>query len=35
MSERDLQRIEILTKVIAGRMTVVSAAHLLDPRRWS
>lgn len=27
MSERDLQRIEILSKVIAGRMTVASAAH--------
>lgn len=27
MSERDLQRIEILSKVIAGRMTMVSAAH--------
>jgi transposase len=30
MSERDLQRIEILSKVTAGRMTVVSAAHVLD-----
>ncbi|MGK6317838.1 ISNCY family transposase [Neorhizobium sp. DT-125] len=30
MSERDLQRIEILSKVIAGRMTLVSAAHVLD-----
>lgn len=30
MSERDLQRIEILSKVVAGRMTVVSAAHVLD-----
>jgi transposase len=30
MSERDLQRIEILSKVIAGRMTTVSAAHILD-----
>ncbi|MFL5009811.1 ISNCY family transposase [Rhizobium sp.] len=30
MSERDLQRIEILSKVIAGRMTMVSAAHVLD-----
>jgi hypothetical protein len=30
MSERDLQRIEILSKVIAERMTVVSAAHVLD-----
>ncbi|MGZ2506577.1 hypothetical protein ACVINI_007123 [Rhizobium beringeri] len=26
MSERDVQRIEILSKVIAGRMTLVSAA---------
>ncbi|UWU30361.1 ISNCY family transposase (plasmid) [Rhizobium sp. WSM1274] len=30
MSERDLQRIEILSKVIAGRMTMVSASHVLD-----
>jgi len=30
MSERDLQRIEILSKVIAGRMTLVSAAHVLN-----
>jgi hypothetical protein len=30
MSERDLQRIEILSKVIGGRMTLVSAAHVLD-----
>ncbi|MGO8057953.1 ISNCY family transposase, partial [Rhizobium johnstonii] len=30
MSERDLQRIEILSKVMAGRMTMVSAAHVLD-----
>ncbi|PYE43141.1 winged helix-turn helix protein [Rhizobium sp. PP-F2F-G20b] len=30
MSERDLQRIEILSKVIAGRMTLVSASHVLD-----
>ncbi|MBB4103096.1 transposase [Rhizobium borbori] len=30
MSERDLQRIEILSKVVAGRMTLVSAAHVLD-----
>lgn len=29
MSERDLQRIEILSKVVAGRMTMVSAAHVL------
>lgn len=30
MSERDLQRIEVLSKVIAGRMTLVSAAHVLE-----
>ncbi len=30
MSERDLQRIEVLSKVIDGRMTMVSAAHVLD-----
>lgn len=30
MSERDLQRIEVLSKVAAGRMTMVSAAHVLD-----
>lgn len=30
MSERDLQRIEVLSKVITGRMTIVSAAHVLD-----
>lgn len=30
MSERDLQRIEILSKVLAGRMTMVTAAHVLD-----
>jgi len=30
MSERDLQRIEILSKVVDGRMTMVSAAHALD-----
>jgi len=29
MSERDLQRIEILSKVIDGRMTLVSAARIL------
>ena len=29
MSERDLQRIEVLSKVIDGRMTLVSAAHVL------
>jgi len=30
MSERDLQRIEVLSKVIAGRTTIVSAAHVLE-----
>ena len=30
MSERDIQRIEVLSKVSAGRMTVQSAAHVLD-----
>jgi hypothetical protein len=30
MSERDLQRIEVLSKVAAGRMTMVTAAHVLD-----
>lgn len=30
MSERDLQRIEVLSKVVAGRITMVSAAHVLD-----
>lgn len=30
MSERDLQRIEVLSKVIDGRMTLVSAAHVLE-----
>jgi transposase len=29
MSERDLQRIEVLSKVVGGRMTTVSAAHVL------
>jgi len=29
MSERDLQRIEVLSKVIDGRATLVSAAHIL------
>jgi hypothetical protein len=29
MSERDLQRIEVLSKVVEGRTTIVSAAHLL------
>ncbi len=30
MSERDLQRIEVLSKVAAGRMTMVTAADVLD-----
>lgn len=30
MSERDLPRIEVLSKVAAGRMTLVLAAHVLD-----
>ncbi len=30
MSERDLQRIEVLSKVVDGRMPLVSAAHVLD-----
>ena len=30
MSERDLQRIEVLSNVLAGRMTLLSAAHVLD-----
>jgi len=30
MSERDLQRIEILSTVVDGRMPLVSAAHVLD-----
>lgn len=30
MSELDLQRIEVLSKVSAGRMTMVSASHVLD-----
>ncbi|SEI15234.1 Winged helix-turn helix [Rhizobium tibeticum] len=30
MSERDLQRIEVLSKVVDGRMTLVSAARVLD-----
>jgi len=40
MSERDLRRIEVLSKVIAGRMTMVSAAHVgssaagSDPNWW-
>ncbi len=33
MSERDLQRIEVLSKVIDGRMTLVSAAHVLGAER--
>jgi transposase len=30
MSERELQRIEVLSKVLERRMTVVAAAHVLD-----
>ena len=30
MSERDLQRIEVLSKVMAGRMTMVTASHVLN-----
>jgi len=30
MSERELQRIEVLSKVLERRMMVVSAAHFLD-----
>lgn len=30
MSERDLQRIEVLSRVVGGRMTLVSAAHVLN-----
>lgn len=30
MSERGLQRIEVLSKVLARRMTVVSGVHVLD-----
>lgn len=29
MSERDLQRIEVLSKVVDGQMTLVTAAHIL------
>lgn len=29
MSERDLQRIEILSKVVERRMTIVAMAHVL------
>ena len=28
MSERDLQRIEVLSKVVEGRMTMASAASM-------
>jgi hypothetical protein len=30
MSERDLQRIEVLTEVVVGQRTVASAATVLD-----
>ena len=29
MSERDLRRIEVLSKVVDGRMSIVAAAHVL------
>ncbi|AFL49763.1 hypothetical protein ABIE78_004458 [Sinorhizobium fredii] len=32
MSERDLQRIEVLSKVVDGRTTIVSAANVLALR---
>ncbi len=35
MSERNLQRIGVLSKVVGGRMTTVSAAHVLDLERAS
>jgi transposase len=34
MSERDLQRIEVLSKVVDGRMTIVAAAHVLAISVW-
>jgi len=30
MSERDLQRIEVLSKIVECRMKVVTAAHVLE-----
>ncbi len=30
MSDRNLQRIEVLSKVVEGRVTIVSAAHVLS-----
>jgi len=33
MSERELQRFEVLSGMVAGRMTVVSAAAVLGLRR--
>ena len=35
MSERDLQRIEVLSKVVERHMTIVAAAHVLalSPRQ--
>jgi transposase len=30
MRERDLQRIDVLSKAVGGRMTTLSAAHMLD-----
>jgi formylmethanofuran dehydrogenase subunit A len=32
ISERDLQRIEDLSKVVERRMTIGAAAHILDER---
>ncbi|WP_425523734.1 hypothetical protein [Rhizobium setariae] len=29
MSERDLQRIEVLSKIVEGRMTIVAASSVL------
>jgi hypothetical protein len=34
MSERDLKRIQVLTEVLAGRRTVVSAAAGVDARHF-
>ena len=30
MSERDLQRTEVLAKIVERRMKVITAAHVLD-----
>jgi hypothetical protein len=34
MSERDLQRIEVLSEVLAGRRTVAAAASVLEVSEW-